>query len=165
MAYSTNNTRNRHSQKIPLIYPFLHYSNIREKEKKLKESSPLLELFSPPSVSLSLLAIICFEKKRDFPFRREKNRENFLVAHDSSAKYASIFFSLFFIIATSHHHSNRTIKLSHIFFTRLPSSPPYFPRFQRLFPSFLSLSLSLYLSLSLSHSFSPTKGDTVTQGK
>lgn len=61
-------------------------------------------------------------------------------------------FSLFII--TTSHHSNRTIKLSHIFL--LVFLPPlYFP-----FSTFVSFSLSLSLILSLS-----TKGDTVTQGK
>lgn len=108
------------------------------KKKKLKESSPLLSLFKN---------YIFRERKRDFPFRREKkkNGENFHCdARFISEIYASIFLSLFLLSLTSHHHSNRTIKLSHIFFTRLPSSP-LFSVFNVCFlPFSLSLSRSLH---------------------
>lgn len=113
------------------------------KKKKLKESSPLLSLFKN---------YIFRERKRDFPFRREKkkNGENFHCdARFISEIYASIFLSLFLLSLTSHHHSNRTIKLSHIFFTRLPSSP----LFSVFNVCFLPFSLSLSRSLPLSSSY------------
>lgn len=102
---------------------------------------------------LSLLENYIFrEKKETFLFggKKKKNRENFLVAHDSSAKYASIFFSLFLLsLVESPPLESHDQAVPYFFYTRLPSSPPPFIfRFQRLFPSFLSLSLFPSLSFS-----------------
>lgn len=130
--------------KDTIVLPILRSSNIHEKEKTL----------APRKLHFS-------RKKRDFPFRREKekkNRENFLVAHDSSAKYASIFFSLFLLsLVESPPLESHDQAVPYFFYTRLPSSPP--PLFSVFNVCFLPFSLSLTLSLTLFLQ----KG--VTQGK
>lgn len=106
------------------------------KKKKLKESSPLLSLFKN---------YIFRERKRDFPFRREKkNGENFHCdARFISEIYASIFLSLSFYYRLRVTTTRIARSSCPIFFLLVFLPPPYFPF--STFVSFLSFSLSLSL--------------------
>lgn len=76
------------------------------------------------------------------------------MAHDSSAKYASIFFSLFLLsLVESPPLESHDQAVPYFFYTRLPSSPP------PLFSVFNVCFLPFSLSHSFPHSLSPKGGN------